>query len=1203
MNNHRRARKKLGDDTLATGDHNVTSEEVSEGQMPEWLRDYIKEQTLGFQNPDFNLFGRILVIYPSEKSRIQTLSSIELSGAIDRTLHHTIESLISSLVADLRLPRAIPNDGPLMEIIHSECKAEASKLGFPLINPLPEMEWGKGKTEALALLHRQLSRDLVANRWDGPGIPTFRKVIRRLEKKLRFTHPDMAIERIIEELETGDTPFTISDVDGIIMLDHSPTMSPSHVEILLSLSKHRPIHQLTYPGNYRLGHHGLLLLDQYPIKEPQNLPRWVPSKRNTEKNELVEVKRVLLRREKHSIEAAVRLTLDRLNQGDAEIIIVDPALEKNRLKWEQMLGGIGVGLERKRQTTLSHPICHWLLSLANLAHGPNSFSLANLRALSLQTSIIPFENPLIHPSDSSIIPSPDPDILTKLARNAHVLGGPGAISKWIEALSRPPLDETDGIKTESTQWWILCLMHSLWPILRGPDREFIQALQKPKGCQTGVILPLQDFASNGDEWLESTISLIDLDSEMQHYSGSGLSPVAAIQTLMGDRKRLRQMQRISGHSIPIAGSEWVEEFTTLVRRSVAPSGGPNYSGNVSLLSPEETLGCTSDMIILANVSSSSWDLRVPKIPYVGDEERHTLGILRPDGPIRDARHQLQHILNASPEVIILDSSNDETSPPSAPIREWIRKENEKGNIGSLFDYTRLNYSPRASRQDDGLQIREGKAPRYPPINPSAISIPIDSQIQRDRERRQPTIPEEDGYLPNDTDRQLLSIENLRFHGKTPEGIKPPRINKRWPVIGAILDGRKTTSIDPRPLSPTPTGNLVSDSRHGHSAKSKQKISVWSPTRLQAWLKCPRMGWQSKELRTDREELQGDDLDNRTYGDLLHNVHHDIIAYTLDFKISTERNIKDDLGHINLSRSGLDSAEIMKIALEALDSRAPWLERTDAVSTQRLRSLTGMNKGEWSSWLADPRPIPPAGRIGQIVLAELELSDSVPVSIEWMIRNQDSGSVEISLPPELSGGIEYDPIKVKGWIDRVDLLPHNLKTDKWEDKDGDNTVAPIRILGSGWRPKRIVAIRDLKTSETTTPRNRHYDGLLEELQLAIYARAWELTHPGDLVLGAGISVIGHNSQHFIEVSSEYSKCNAEKKIGTVTNITSESHRFPDENGKIQSDNFRAWLAQRLSVALKVSSNAAHGRVHPTPSARTCGYCPVRETCNVRMEGPL
>ena len=133
-----------------------------------------------------------------------------------------------------------------------------------------------------------------------------------------------------------------------------------------------------------------------------------------------------------------------------------------------------------------------------------------------------------------------------------------------------------------------------------------------------------------------------------------------------------------------------------------------------------------------------------------------------------------------------------------------------------------------------------------------MSIPIDSQIQRDRERRQPTIPEEDGYLPNDTNSQLLSIENLRFHGKTPEGIKPPRINKRWPVIGAILDGRKTTSRSKTTFS-HPNGDLVSDSRHGHSAKSKQEISVVT-TKAQL-VEVSRMGWQSKELRTEREELQ------------------------------------------------------------------------------------------------------------------------------------------------------------------------------------------------------------------------------------------------------------------------------------------------------------------------------------------------------------
>ena len=144
----------------------------------------------------------------------------------------------------------IPNEGPLTSILHSECKKEAARLGFPLINPLPEMKWGKGKTEALVTLHRHLSRDLVANRWDGPGITTFRRIIHRMEKKLRFTHPDMVCERIIDALEGGRVPFTISDIDGIIMLDPSPVMCRSFSETLLSLSKLRPIHQFTYPQIY-----------------------------------------------------------------------------------------------------------------------------------------------------------------------------------------------------------------------------------------------------------------------------------------------------------------------------------------------------------------------------------------------------------------------------------------------------------------------------------------------------------------------------------------------------------------------------------------------------------------------------------------------------------------------------------------------------------------------------------------------------------------------------------------------------------------------------------------------------------------------------------------------------------------------------------------------------------------------------------------
>ena len=109
--------------------------------------------------------------------------------------------------------------------------------------------------------------------------------------------------------------------------------------------------------------------------------------------------------------------------------------------------------------------------------------------------------------------------------------------------------------------------------------------------------------------------------------------------------------------------------------------------------------------------------------------------------------------------------------------------------------------------------------------------------------------------------------------------------------GGSLRKREDYPIDRSPtLSPMATGSQVSDSRHGHSGEAPQEIQAWSPTRLQDWLRCPRRGWLSRELGAEREELQGEDIDNRTYGELLHNVHHDIIAKTLGFETSVERSM-------------------------------------------------------------------------------------------------------------------------------------------------------------------------------------------------------------------------------------------------------------------------------------------------------------------------
>ena len=170
-----------------------------------------------------------------------------------------------------------------------------------------------------------------------------------------------------------------------------------------------------------------------------------------------------------------------------------------------------------------------------------------------------------------------------------------------------------------------------------------------------------------------------------------------------------------------------------------------------------------------------------------------------------------------------------------------------------------------------------------------------------------------------------------------------------------------------------------------------------------------------------------------------------------------------------------------------------------------------------------------------------------------------------------------------------------------DESGSNSVAPIRLKDSGWKPRRLIIIRDIKTSEGE-PLKRHSLGLLEELQLALYARAWEVAHPGDLVVAAGISVIGHNTDHFLEVSYHLPTESSSLKFGDLSHQqTRELHRFPDEEPGEESDSFRAWLAQRLSTALATAAGAANGRVHPTPSKDACKFCQVASVCAVRYKG--
>ena len=1192
----------LGDAMTSEALVQVTCEEVPRGDVPSWLTEHIARQALGPTGSETDCSGRILVVYPTEESRKQALAGIPSSQAVDRTLHHTIDSLKSSLVADLRLPRVLGTESGFELVLHEACRREAARLAFPMINPLPEMRWGRGKTAALAELHSFLSQESAAAVWDGPGITSFRTVIRQLEKRLGGTHPDMVASRIIDGLNSEDKPFSLLDVDGIIMLDHPPGVPRSHVGIMLAVSRHCPIHQLAHPGNFRLGHHGLLLLDQHPVKTQSDLPSWVPPHQPDSTSSDAVAKRVLLQRESHSFDAVIEIARERLDSSSStSLIIVDPALESNLPRWERSLRALGVPLPPSREPAHTHSLGHWLVALATLPHGPDAFSLEALRSLSLQTTLRAFVEPEDHPTEDRICPRADPDMLTELARGEHVLGGPGALAKWLQTIARPPISERDHFRKESTQWWLLCVADSLRPLLKGEDRAALDETSRV-GCHTGQELPSIESSASGDDWLLSILGMIDLESAMESCDGEGSTPAAVAQAVFRDLQALRSMQSSLGHSTPEMGPDWVEEFASLVRSSSIQSGASQASGRVRVLTPAAALGCSADTIVLANLSSSSWDLRTPKMAFLGDEERHSLDLLRPDGPIRDARHQLEHLLAAAHEVLILDPSLDDASPAAAPIREWAATHDPGDDAEVMRAEPERPVSPRGLRQSDGVSLRSMLLPGRPPLNPSAVSISMDSELQRDRQRRQPSHADDDGYLAKAAASHLFSIDRKDLTRlRTPAGIKPPRSHDRWPVVGGLVaGGKRTPTIDPRPFTPHATGTEVSDSRHGHSAGAGQDVPLWSPSRLHEWLKCPRMGWLSNGLRAEEDELQAEDLDPRIHGELLHNVHHDLICQTLGFDIGTERPFGADGSVSSVAQSGRSENELMRIALESLDSRAPWLDRTDAVSTHRLMILTGMNREEWNRWLAEPGPVPPSGRVGTIVRAESTVRHTAPVCLEWSMADFNQEGIEISIPTELTGGEELPAIRLRGYIDRVDILPMDEVANEWLDQDGDESIAPLRVHGSGWRPRRLVAIRDLKTSESKAAKDRHHDGLLDELQLALYARAWEIAHPGDLVVAAGISLFSHHTEHMLELSSEYSASHDNLLLGTRTDITASLHRFCDEPPSPSSDHFRAWLAQRLAVAMRTAAGAAAGRVHPTPSSGVCGYCPARNVCEVRME---
>ena len=202
---------------------------------------------------------------------------IDKIGIIDRTNHLTLGGLTKKLFADFREPRVLPSNPALEQTIHRLMQIKAAELAFPVLHPHPDWEWPIAKTQNLleldsVLRFQNAPLDVLEEHLSG-----LHTVLDIVEKQLNGTHPNRLLPRLLAALlDKNRAVFTLEHLDGIVLLDQSPTLVPIHAEILRAISSRVPIHQLCYSGSHRLGMHGWLLEDIPPVKTLDDLPEWIP---------------------------------------------------------------------------------------------------------------------------------------------------------------------------------------------------------------------------------------------------------------------------------------------------------------------------------------------------------------------------------------------------------------------------------------------------------------------------------------------------------------------------------------------------------------------------------------------------------------------------------------------------------------------------------------------------------------------------------------------------------------------------------------------------------------------------------------------------------------------------------------------------------------------------------------------------------------
>ena len=127
------------------------------------------------------------------------------------------------------------------------------------------------------------------------------------------------------------------------------------------------------------------------------------------------------------------------------------------------------------------------------------------------------------------------DVIENIGRSFHVLGGKGALQRWLGSLAvATPYSmeeyrrDAESQALEETQWWIGCLANVWSALLSDGERSFLS--NDLTGTSSKAVLPLPPASTASKDVLSTILQACDweqLFERTQRYDAS----VGAVQTL------------------------------------------------------------------------------------------------------------------------------------------------------------------------------------------------------------------------------------------------------------------------------------------------------------------------------------------------------------------------------------------------------------------------------------------------------------------------------------------------------------------------------------------------------------------------------------------------------------------------------------------------------------------------------------------------